>query len=221
MMSSQLELTEHLIQTGYLRSPRIISAFKKIDREDFIPEELTGQAYGNYPLPIGHGQTISQPLTVAFMLELLSAKKGDKILDLGAGSGWTTALLAEIVGRQGQVWGTEIVKPLAKFGQKNLTKYHFAQARVVPSGNKLGLPQEAPFDKILVSAAAESLPKELVRQLVIGGKLVIPIQGSIFKIEKVPASAQTPSRDGSATKTKKQEFPGFAFVPLINSNSHD
>lgn len=216
-MSSQLELTKHLIQTGYLYSPRIISAFKKIDRADFIPEELTGQAYGNYPLPIGHDQTISQPLTVAFMLELLAPKRADKILDVGAGSGWTTALLAEIVGKEGQVLGTEIVKPLAQFGQKNLAKYHFAQARIVPSGKILGLPREAPFDKILVSAAAQRLPATLLKQLTVGGRLVIPVESSIWKIEKIPASAQTPGRDGPASKVKKQEFPGFTFVPLINS----
>ncbi|MCD6283661.1 protein-L-isoaspartate O-methyltransferase, partial [bacterium] len=93
-------LIQQLISEGYLKTPEIIKAFREIDRKDFVPSYLKKEAYINAPLPIGFGQTISQPLTVAFMLELLQPKRGDKILDIGSGSGWTTALLAYIVGQK-------------------------------------------------------------------------------------------------------------------------
>ena len=197
-------LINNIIARGYLKTPEIIKAFRRVDRQDFVPEENTAESYGDYPLPIGHGQTISQPSTVAFMLELLQPEEADKILDIGAGSGWTTAILAEIAGKRGFVYGTELVVELVEFGRKNLSKNGVANAEIWQADiNQLGLPDKAPFDKILVSAAAEDLPPELIDQLKIGGRMVMPILDSIWKIDKI-----------SKDDIKQERHYGFAFVPL-------
>ena len=161
-------------------------------------------AYEDCALPIGYGQTISQPYTVAFMLELLGPKEKDKILDVGSGSGWTTALLSKIVGEKGKVFGLERIPELVDFGKKNLSKYGFNNYKIMQAKETLGLSEEAPFDKILVSATAQDLPQDLIDQLRIGGIMVIPIKDAILKIVKL-----------SENKTDTQKFIGFAFVPLI------
>ena len=198
------KLIENLIDKGYLKTEIIIDAFKKIDRKDFMAVGYEDLAYVDEALPIGYGQTISQPLTVAFMLELLEPQAGEKILDVGSGSGWTTALLAEIVGETGKVFGVEKIPELVEFGRKNLTKYKFGNIEIRLAGEKLGLQDESPFDKILVSAAGEGLPQELVDQLATHGRMVIPIKNSIWKIDKI-----------SEEEIKKEEYFGFSFVPLI------
>lgn len=180
------------------RTPRIIEAFRAIDRKDFVATEYWDEAYADHPLPIGHGQTISQPYTVAYMLELLRPERGDRVLDVGSGSGWTTALLANIVGPDGRVWGTEIIPELVEFGRANLIKYNFKNATIERAAG-LGLPEHAPYDKILVSASADELPGEFMNQLAPDGTMVIPIKTSVWKI----------------THTEREEHPGFAFVPLI------
>ncbi len=202
-METNQELVNYLIKLGVLKTPRIISAFLKIDRADFVLPEQQGEAYQDYPLPIGYGATISQPYTVAFMLELLGPKREEKILDVGSGSGWTTALLSEIVGKKGKVFGVEIVPELVEFGRKNLKKYQLQNAKILKAGKVLGLPPQAPFNKILVSAAASSLPQKFLSQLSAPGKLVMPIGNSIWKIEK-----------NSTSHITQEEYPGFSFVPL-------
>src|SRR3989338_5684724 len=117
------------------------SVFEKIDRADFVSSEYQAEANENYPLPIGFGQTISQPFTVAFMLKLLSPQEGDKVLDVGCGSGWTTALLANLVGKTGKVFGVEIIPELVSFCRKNLAKYNFPNAEIIQAGAELGLPR--------------------------------------------------------------------------------
>ena len=201
---SQNELTNHLTDAGVLKTSRIVDAFRTIDRADFVPRKYLNEAYGDYPLPLGYGQTISQPTTVAFMLEKLQPQAGEKILDVGSGSGWTTALLAQIVGPAGKVCGVEIVPELAELGRKNLANYELNWAEIKLVTGELGCPPLAPFDKILVSAAAEEPPDELLSQLKSGGRLVIPIQNSIWQIDKAAAG-----------KFRQQEFPGFVFVPLV------
>jgi len=206
-MDSLEDLIKDLIDSGYLKTPEIINAFRKIDRADFVLEKIKADAYLNIPLPIGYGQTISQPLTVAFMLELLKPEKGDKILDIGSGSGWQTALLAEIVGGKGKVFGVEIIPELKDFGEKNIDKYSFIKkkvAKMVFGSGAIGIEKEAPFDKIIVGAMAETVPKELRKQLKIGGRLVIPYGGSVWLMIKK-----------AEDKFEEYEYPGFAFVPLV------
>lgn len=203
-MDNQAELTDYLVATGILQQPHFIEAFQAIDRADFVGPSYDRQtAYLDDALPIAAGQTISQPTTVAFMLERLDPQLGEKILDVGAGSGWTTALLANVVGPTGRVYGVERITELVRFGQNNLEPYHFPWATIEQAGATYGKPDKAPFDRILTSAAADELPTDLVKQLKVGGRLVIPIQNSIWQIDKL-----------SATETASQEFPGFVFVPL-------
>jgi protein-L-isoaspartate(D-aspartate) O-methyltransferase len=201
------KLIQELIKQGWLKSPKIIEAFFKIKREDFLPENLKYIAYLNEALPIGYGQTISQPLVVAFMLEKLEPRAGEKILDIGSGSGWTTALLAEIVGERGKVIAIEVIPELVEFGKKNVAKYNFIEKGIVEfvcfDGTK-GYPKEAPYDKILCSASAKKLPETWKEQLKIGGKIVTPIGTSIWVFEKI-------KKDEFLSK----EYPGFAFVPLV------
>lgn len=130
-LSSKKQLVQDLIFFKVLKTPDIIDAFKRIDRADFVPEKYRNEAYEDYPLPIGFGQTISQPATVAFMFELLRPKPGDIVLDIGSGSGWTVAMLASIVGNTGYVTGVEIIPELVTFGRKNLRKYPFVNASIL------------------------------------------------------------------------------------------
>lgn len=200
------ELIESLKEKGVLKTPEIIDAFLKIDRKDFVSQEFFNEAYNDYPLPIGMGQTISQPYTVAFMLELLEPGKGQKILDVGFGSGWTTCLLAEITNENGKVYGIEIILEVFEFGKKNIEKYNFLEkGRIeifLADGSK-GIPEKAPFDRILVSAAAKKIPQSLVDQLKENGVLVIPDLEGIYKIKKING------------KIEKDYYYGFAFVPLV------
>ncbi len=188
---------------GILKSPRLIEAFETIDRVDFVPEELRHMAYEDRPLPIGLGQTISQPYTVAFMLELLQPCASDRVLDVGSGSGWTTALLASV---SKHVDAVERIEELVEFSKQNLSKYDFNNVSVHQAKQTLGL-QGKNFDKILVSCAADEIPQSLLRQLLPKGIMVIPVNNSIIKVMK--------SRDGSL---KMEEYPGFVFVPLIRDD---
>jgi len=215
-------LLKHLKKNSrVLNSGLLEQAFHDVDRKDFVGADYECEAYEDYPLPIGHGQTISQPTTVAFMLELLDPKEGDKVLDVGSGSGWTTALLGRIVGEKGKVVGVERIPKLIALGRENLKKSY---SKIIESskikGMKtppvapveirqarkgvIGLPEEGPFDRILVSAAADKLPSDLLDELRAGGTLVIPIGHSIWQVKKLVVGG---------LETKK--YPGFAFVPLV------
>ena len=209
-----MDLIDSLIREGWLKTPRIISAFRKIKRVDFLPRGMENLAELNEALPIGCGQTISQPLVVAFMFELLEPKEGEKILDIGSGSGWTTALLAEIVGQRGKVMAIELVSGLMESGKQNIAKYNFIEKQIVEcvcaDGSK-GYKKEAPYDKILVSARAEKCFSAWKEQLKSGGRIVTPIGSSIWLFTK------NQSADGKTEVTEK-EYPGFVFVPLIENH---
>ena len=202
-MTTNEDLINHLIETNAMHSQNIIDAFLNVDRANFVLDANDYAVYADHPLPIGHGQTISQPTTVAMMLEMLNPQAGQKVLDIGSGSGYTTALLAYIVGDKGSVTGLERVPYLVKYGNDNLKKYGWKNVKIIQSENGLGLVGET-FDRILVSAAANEFPLKLTQQLNIGGKLVIPVKNSIFEITK--------KEDG---ELQGVEHYGFTFVPLI------
>lgn len=183
---------------------RIEEAFEAVGRENFLPANVKNLADYDDALPIGQGQTNSQPYTVRLMLEWLEPMPGQKILDVGSGSGWTTALLAYIVGPKGHVYAVERVPELVDFGRQNVERLGIKNAKFYPVGQELGLLAEAPFDRILVSASADELPQELVNQLKISGKMVIPVQNDILEITK---------KSKSDLDIKKHE--GFVFVPLL------
>ena len=178
----------------------IIDVFKKIPREDFIPKELKAQAYEDTALPIGHGATISQPYTIAFMLNLLELKKGQKILEIGSGSGYVLAILESIT--KGKIYGVEIIKELADSSKKTLKNYK--NIKIINQSAKIGLPKFAPYDRILISASANEVPYHLIQQLKENGIIVSSVKNSIVKIKK------------SKDKITTEEFPGFVFVPLVD-----
>lgn len=199
------ELLEHMKHnTKVLTSESLEKAFSEVDRADFVPEDYKIEAYEDYALPISSGQTISQPSTVAFMLELLGAEEGESVLEIGSGSGYTTALLSNMVGSEGNVLGLEVVPELAEIGRTNLRKYDSDNAEIELSDPRWSQIEHQIYDRILVNAASSELPNELVEKLRDGGTLVIPIGESLFKITKV-----------NEQETEEEEFPGFAFVPLV------
>lgn len=153
----------------------VADAFARCPRRGFLPSELRDRAAHDGPLPIGHGQTNSQPRTVSAMLRLLDVRPGDRVLDVGAGSGWTTALLSHLVGPAGRVVAVERVPELAAWGTANLRAAGVDVEVAVATPGILGMPGEAPYDRILVSAEARGLPEALVAQLADPGRLVLPV----------------------------------------------
>jgi protein-L-isoaspartate(D-aspartate) O-methyltransferase len=199
------QLIQKLIERGCLKDLNIIDAFATIDRADFVPLYLKEYAYENRPLPIGFGQTISQPEVVAFMLELLQPQQGEKILDVGFGSGWQTALLARIVGEKGLVVAIERIPELFDSGKKNCEKYGFKNIEFIPGDANIAYKKDEFFDKIIAAASSErEVPKAFKKQLKIGGIMVIPIRESIFILKKKDKN-----------NFSEKEYPGFVFVPLV------
>jgi protein-L-isoaspartate(D-aspartate) O-methyltransferase len=181
----------------------VTAAFEAFPREGFLPERERQRAGYDGPLPIGEGQTSSQPRTVANMLRLLEVGPGQRVLDVGAGSGWTTALLAHLVGPTGEVVGVELLASLVAFGAANLEATHQPWARIVAATpGVLGVPDHAPYDRILVSAEAATLPRPLVDQLGDRGRLVIPVRGTMTLV----------TRDGD--ETTETHHGSYRFVPL-------
>jgi len=179
-------------------------AFREIHRADFLPEASRKYADIDAPLPIGFDQTNSQPSTVRQMLEWLDVEQGHKVLDIGSGSGWTTALLATIVGPNGQVFAVEKIPELLNFGRNNCERLTIKNTNFFQSKKVYGLPEYAPFDRILVSVAAQEIPNELLSQLKIDGKMVLPVKNDILVITKI-----------SSTEYEIIKKPGFIFVPLV------
>jgi len=151
---------------------RVLQAMGRIPRERFVPQELQEKAYGDFPLPIGFGQTISQPYMVARMTELLGLQGDEKVLEVGTGSGYQTAVLCELAGH---VYSVEIVPELAERAQATLTALGYSNFTIASRDGTLGWPEHAPFDAVLVAAGAPEIPPCLLEQLAQGGRLVIPV----------------------------------------------
>ncbi|MDQ4052447.1 MAG: protein-L-isoaspartate O-methyltransferase [Actinomycetota bacterium] len=181
----------------------VSAAFAAIHRADFLPAEKADQAAYDGPIDIGKGQTNSQPRTVEAMLRMLEVAPGNRVLDVGSGSGWTTALLAHLTGPEGRVVGVELEPALVEFGAANLARADLPWAEIRQAEHGvLGLPAEGPFDRVLVSAEPRTLPQELVDQVADGGRMVIPVAGIMLLVV----------RHGDHVKVTRHG--GYRFVPL-------
>jgi len=196
-------VNSQLVPRG-IRDPRVLAALRQVPRHRFIPASLWDQAYGDYPLPIGEDQTISQPYIVALMTEILEPRETDKVLEIGAGSGYQAAILAELVA---QVFTMDRVGPLADRARETLAALGYKNIQTRWGDGTLGWPEEAPFDGIMVTAAAPQVPRPLTEQLAPGGRLVIPV-GDRYS-QTLTLVRRT--KDG----LKFEYRGGCRFVPLI------
>jgi len=165
-------MVETQIKTRGVKDQRVLSAMLKVERHLFVPKEYQNSAYSDQPLPIGEGQTISQPYIVALMTELLELKGGEKVLEIGTGSGYQAAVLAELVS---EVYSIEIIETLANSAKNLLLNLGYKNIHVKAGDGYLGWPEVAPFDAIIVTAAPDHIPKPLLEQLKEGGRMVIPV----------------------------------------------
>ena len=176
---------EQLLARG-ISDRRVLDAFLRVPREDFVPPEYIKEAYGDYPLPIGQGQTISQPYVVATMLQEARLSPQHRVLEIGTGSGYQTALLCELAR---DVYSLEIEEELLNKARERLKRLSYSNCHLFLKDGFLGLPDFAPYDAIIVSAAPEEVPQSLIDQLIIGGRLVIPVgrgYQELLVIEKTP-----------------------------------
>ncbi len=196
-------------KSGLVKDKRLLKAFETVPREQFIHEELVGDAYADHPLPIGYGQTISQPTTIMIMIEALELKKTDKVLEIGAGSGYNAALMSKLCK---SICTVEIVPELVHFARENIRKSKIKNVEVIGGDGSIGWKENAPYDKIMVTAGCPSIPKPLVDQLKEGGIIIAPVGGrweqEMFRLKKVKG------------KLKREHLGYFVFVPLIGRHGH-
>ncbi len=202
-----------LMRMGYIDTPEVEAAMRAVPREEFVLPELKDEAYLDTPLPIGSGQTISAPHMVSIMVEKLRLRPGMKILEVGAGSGYHAAVVAELVRPGGHVYTVERVESLAESAKRNLQRAAYSEdvTVLVGDGSK-GLPEHAPYDRIFVACGAPSVPSPLVDQLAEGGLMLVPVGSRFYqdliKVEK---------RDGKLIRTNEG---GCVFVPLVGEHGH-
>lgn len=188
-----------------VKDPQVLAAMRRVPRHRFVPAEHRDLAYRNSPLPIGHQQTISQPVIVAHMTELLAIEPDDQILEIGTGSGYQAAVLAELCEH---VYTMEIVAPLGRRSAKLLKELGYDQVQVRIGNGYLGWPEEAPFDKIIVTCAPDQIPQPLLDQLAPGGKMVIPVGGQFQTQYMVEVTKNQRGKISS-----KEHYP-VRFVPM-------
>jgi protein-L-isoaspartate(D-aspartate) O-methyltransferase len=207
------QAVERLVGMGYLRSREVIRAMKMVPREEFLPESLRKRAYVDTPLSIGYGQTISALHMVAMMADALNLEKGQNILEVGCGSGYHAAVIAEVVapksgGRQGHVYSIEIVPELVHFARENLRRAGYEeQVTAILGDGSLGYFDQAPYDRILVAAASPGIPSPLIEQLKEEGILVIPV-GNLYLFQELLRVRKEGER------VTRERLGGVAFVPL-------
>lgn len=194
---------QQLVSRG-ISDARVLNAFRKVPRHKFVPSTYIDEAYCDYPLPIGKGQTISQPYMVALMTECLCVKKSDRILEIGTGSGYQSAILAELAG---EVYTIERIESLAHMAEENLRNVSYKNVRIKIDDGTLGWPNYAPYDGIIITAGAPRIPKSLLSQLKEGGRMVIPL-GDRFSQELTIVYREK-------GKISKNKVCGCIFVPLI------
>lgn len=207
-MSSRL--VEDLVQEGVIKSERVKKAMLSVPREEFVMPEYRMMAYEDRPLPLFAGATISAPHMVAMMCELINPRPGMKILEVGTGSGYHAAVCAEAIERRGKVYTVEIVKELAVYAAQNLERLgYWGVVEVYHGDGRMGLERHAPFDAIIVTAAASSIPQALVRQLKDGGVMVIPVEEGVGQVlYKVVKRGE---------KVERRAVTYVLFVPLRES----
>jgi len=216
------KLVDNLVREGILRSPKVINAMRALSRANFLPENMQPYASEDTPLPIGFGQTVSAPHMVSIMNEALLLEIGHNVLEVGAGSGWHAATIAEIIAPHdaprsnwGHVYTVEVVQGLADFARKTIMKAGYGDRITIVSGDgSMGYAEKAPYDRVLVTAAAPSIPEPLLEQLKPGGIMLIPV-GSASLFQNLVKISK-----GSNGKIKEENLGGVAFVPLTGRYGH-
>lgn len=194
---------EQLMPRG-IRDAKVLDAFRKLERHKFMPEEMRSSAYADFPVPIGDGQTISQPYIAALMTECLNLTGEEKVLEIGTGSGYQTAILAQL---SKEVYSIERIGSLAEKAKSLLSGLGYANVKMKTGDGSLGWPEEAPFDRIIITAAAPRVPLPLTEQLKEGGKFILPLGESFSQILTL-----VEKKEG---KLETKEICGCVFVPLI------
>ncbi len=207
------ELVDGLVRRGYITKCEVAEALRNVPREEFVPRSLMDEAYIDTPLPIGSGQTISAPHMVAMMAEALDLRPGQKVLEVGGGSGYHAAVTAELVSPGGHVFTVERLPALVEFARDNIARTGYSDSvTVILSDGSVGLPSEAPFDRIFVACGAPAVPEPLKSQLKDGGLMLVPVGGRMYqnlvKIER------------RGDRYISQDLGGCVFVPLVGEHGY-
>src|SRR3989344_8715151 len=196
-------LIDYWLKNKIITDQRLIKAFQEVKRENFITKEFINEAYGDYPLPIGHEQTISQPTTIMLMTEALELKSTDKVLEIGSGSGYQAALISRLARK---VISIEIIKDLALFAKENINKNNIKNVEIINADGSQGYEKESPYDKIIATAACPKIPEALIEQLKENGIIVAPV-GPLYGQVMVKAKK-------IKNKLISWKLGDFIFVPL-------
>jgi protein-L-isoaspartate(D-aspartate) O-methyltransferase len=207
-LEERMEMVDRQIRSRGVTDQAVLEAMERVPRHAFVPQEYKSQAYADHPLPIGYGQTISQPYIVALMTELLALKPSDKVLEIGTGSGYQAAILAEVVD---EVYTVEIIEELATQAAQRLEEAGYGNVHVLHADGYFGWEEHAPYDAIIVTAAPDHIPQPLVQQLRDGAKLVIPVgppggYQSLWEVTK------------AGDEIQKRNVTGVLFVPLTGQH---
>jgi protein-L-isoaspartate(D-aspartate) O-methyltransferase len=210
-LERRLYMVKTQMRARDITDEEVLAAMEAVARHEFVPPEFVGQAYEDHPLPIGYGQTISQPYIVALMTQLLKIKRDDKVLEIGTGSGYQAAILAQLTD---EVYTVEIIRELAELAEERLMRLGYTNVRVRNADGYYGWEEFAPYDAIIVTAAPDHVPQPLVQQLKDGGCLVLPVgpPGGYQSLWQI-------TREGDEVKSRN--VTGVLFVPLTGDHSQE